>query len=262
MIRLKTCAWFLLAIAMAASSLTAQAKDEQSGYLAPNAVDILKILPPAPQKGDARYDADRAIFKATRRFVGSPRWILATNDVQLSPATLMHDFSCSLGVSLTPETAPKLVHLMEIAGKDTSRAANVAKDHFQRLRPFQIDEGDICQPSIELANSFDYPSGHTTRGWTWAALLAELVPENAGAIFERGRAYGESRIVCGAHNASAVESGRLTAGSILAVAHSSPAFQTDLKAAKEELDALRADAMTPRPQNCAAETELLGIPVF
>lgn len=262
MIRFQTCAWSFLAIVIACVSLSAQAKDDHQGYLAPEAVDILKILPPAPVKGEARYEADRAIFKATRRFVGTPRWQLATNDVQLSVSAMMRDFSCALGVSLTPDSAPQVTHLIETANNDTRHAAGIAKDYFARLRPFQIDEGEICQPAIELAKSFDYPSGHTTQGWTWAALLAELAPDQASAILGRGRAFGESRIVCGVHNASAVESGRLTAASILTVVHSVPAFQADFAAAKAELDALRADSTTPRPQSCASEAELLAIPVF
>ncbi len=255
-------AWPVLAILIAASPTTADAKDEPQGYLPPDAVDIVKILPPAPLRGEARYEADRAIFKATRRFVGSARWVLATNDVKLSTPAMLGDFSCAVGLALTPENAPHLVRLVERTGIDTARGSGIAKDYFKRLRPYQIDQGEICQPAAELVNSYDYPSGHTTRGWTWAELLAELAPDRAGDILARGRAFGESRIVCGVHNASAVEAGRLTAASILAAVHASPAFQSDLRAAKEELDALRADAKTARPQGCAEEAGLVTLPLF
>lgn len=252
----------LLAILIAATSLTSQAKGAQQGYLSPDAVDIVKVLPPAPLKGEARYEADREIFKTTRHFAGTPRWVLATNDVKSSTSDMLRDFSCAVGVTLTVENVPHLVEMVEKAGADTSRGSNVAKDYFKRLRPYQIDDGEVCQSKIDLANSYDYPSGHTTRGWTWAELLAELVPEHAGAILARGRAYGESRIVCGAHNASAVEAGRLTAASILAVVHASSVFQSEFGAAKGELDVLRADAKTPHPQGCADETSLVALPLF
>ncbi|PKU26350.1 phosphatidic acid phosphatase [Telmatospirillum siberiense] len=242
--------------------MTVSAKSDLQGYLSPDGVDIVKILPPAPAKGDARYEADRAIFKTTRSFAGSPRWALATNDVKLSTSDMLRDFSCAAGVALTPETVPHLVQVAERAGVDTARSAGVAKDYFKRLRPYRIDEGEICQPAAELGDSYDYPSGHTTRGWTWAELLAELLPDQASAILARGRAFGESRIVCGVHNASAVEAGRLTAAAALAAVHASPEFQADLTAAKEELAALRADAKAARPRDCAAESSLVAQPIF
>lgn len=240
----------------------AGARDGKQGYLAPDAVEIVKILPPAPREGEPRYQADREIFKATRRFVGTPRWTLATRDVKLSTADMLGAFSCAVGVALTPENAAKLVHVVETAGVDTAVTAGVAKDHFKRLRPFLIDDGETCESKTELSHSYDFPSGHTTRGWTWAELLAELAPDRAAAILARGRAFGESRIVCGAHNSSAVEAGRLTAASVLAAVHGSAAFQSDLKAAKAELDALRARPQAPQPQGCAEEAALVAEPVF
>jgi acid phosphatase (class A) len=253
-----------LALLIGMTPLTTQAKEDRQGYLAADAVDILKILPPAPVQGEARYEADREIFKATRHFAGSPRWAMAINDVTLSTPALMRDFSCAAGIALTPETAPHLAHLMETARNDTWRGSGIAKDYYKRLRPFQIDagKGETCQAPIELANSFDYPSGHTTMGWTWAMLLAELVPEHASAVLARGRAFGESRIVCGVHNNSAVEAGRLTASSILAVVHTTPAFQADFAAAKAELAALRVNNQMPQPQGCAEEADLVALPVY
>lgn len=41
------------------------------GYLRPGAFDILAVLPPAPVAGDARDQADRAIFRAMRKAVGT-----------------------------------------------------------------------------------------------------------------------------------------------------------------------------------------------
>lgn len=76
------------------------------GYLTPGEFDVTSVLEPAPRRGDPRYDADRKIFRETRRMAGSPRWALATNDVDMSPAALLRDFSCAVGVELTPENAP------------------------------------------------------------------------------------------------------------------------------------------------------------
>lgn len=235
---------------------------QRSGYLPAGTVDIIQILAPAPKQGDARYEADRAIFKATRHWQGTPRWQMATHDVETSPTAMAADFSCALDVALTPQNAPLTMALIGKAGIDTSTQSGAAKNAFKRLRPFLIDEGATCQPPEQLKDSYDYPSGHTTWGWSWALLLAEMVPERATPILARGRAYGESRIVCGAHNATAVEAGRITASATLAAVHAQPAFTADLAGARAELAALRADPARPRPQGCAAEAALVATPIL
>ena len=231
-----------------------------AGYLQTGAFDILAVLPPAPRPGDPRGRADRAIFKQTRMLQGTPRWALATNDVKLAPADMMRDFSCSVGIALTPDIAPRTSAMIRRASFDTARNTGIAKDFYKRQRPFLIDKGAVCQPVEQLKGSYDYPSGHTTAGWTWATLLARLVPDHATAIFARGRAFGESRIVCGAHNSSAVEGGRLSATSTLGALDSDAAFQADLAAAHWELDALRRNPAAPKPgaAACAQEAALVA----
>lgn len=234
------------------------------GYLAPGAFDILAVLPPAPVSGDARDNADRTIFRATRRLVGTPRYDLAINDVKLTQRDMFADFSCSIGVALTPELAPKTAALLSKVTFDTARSSSIAKDFYKRKRPYLVDKGAFCQPADQLKTSYDYPSGHTTLGWTWATILAELAPDRATAIMARGRAYGESRIVCGVHNASAVESGRVTAAATLAAIESDPAFMPDRAAARQEIDMLRRDPAAPRPSVpvCAGEAGLVAQRVY
>ena len=235
-----------------------------SGYLAPDALDVLAILPPAPAPDDARGAADRAIFRATRALAGTPRWELATNDVKLAPTDMMRDYSCAVGVDLTPENAPRTAAIVRRAAFDTSRGTGIAKTFYKRERPFRYDAGPTCQPREELAHSYDYPSGHTTLGWTWALLLTKLAPDRVTPILARGRAFGESRIVCGVHNASAVEAGRLSATVTLAAMEQTRDFQFDLAAARAEIEKLRADAATPRPDagQCAREAGLVAQRIF
>lgn len=239
-----------------------EAQPSPSGYLQPGAFDILLVLPPAPHAGDVRDNADRALFRSTRKLRGTPRWDLATNDVKLTPADMMRDFSCAAGITLTPQRAPSVAALIARAAIDTSRSSKNAKEYYHRNRPYLIDRGPICQPAEELHGNEDYPSGHATLGWTWATLLAELEPDHATAILARGRAYGESRIVCGVHNASSVEAGRLTAAATLAAVQASPTFRTDFDAAKRELDALRSAPDGPKPQSCDSEAKLVAQPIL
>lgn len=249
----------LLAVALGFGSITTVlGAAKPQGYLAPGAFDLLQVLPPAPIKGDARYKADRTIFRQTRSMIGTPRYRLATTDAVYEQPALMTDFSCAVGVTLTPHDAPKTKALVDRALIDTEGQTGRAKDFYKRLRPYRIDKGEICQPKSDLGDSYDYPSGHTTLGWTWAEVLTDLLPERATAIQARGRAYGDSRFICGAHNMSAVEAGKLSAGATMAVVRTTPAYQADAAAARAELRALIANPATPKAAGCDAEAALIA----
>ena len=233
------------------------------GYLPDDAYDVLHVMPPAPVRGDARDDADRRIFRETRVFQDSPRWQLAHDDADLRMISLLKDFACSLDLDILPEQAPKIVRLLEFAMRDTARGAGIAKDHYQRLRPFRIDDGPTCLPPEPLARSFDYPSGHATAGWTSGLVLAQVAPTHATALLARGRAIGESRIVCGVHNASSVASAQFAAGAVVAMASATAAYRVDLDAAREEYVRLdRAAKQRPDAAACRAEAELVALPVL
>ena len=223
------------------------------GYLAPGALDIVAVLPAAPTPGDARDRADREIFRATRALEGSPRWYRASEDAAGSAAALYRDFACALDLSITPEQAPRLTQLLQRATRDAGRAIEASKSHYRRIRPYNVDAGPTCRPRAETGESFDYPSGHALVGWTWAQILAELDGAHAGPILARGRAFGESRVVCGVHNYSAVQAGQFAASALVAVLRGSPEFRTDLEAARAELAGLRAGAPTTTETDAASE---------
>jgi len=243
----------------AASSLGAMtakpAVDKPFGYLGLSAPDTYKILPPAPTPGTVRYEADRQTFLRTRPLKDTPRWALAINDVDQK--AIFKDLACGVGVEITPQNAPKFMALFIKMLPDIGYATNHPKDIYKRQRPYLIDEGPICVPKDPaLAASPDYPSGHVTYSWTVGLILAELVPERSTEILVRARAFGESRLVCGVHNMSAVESGRSNASMLVAGLHGSAAFRADMDAARPELAALRAAGPAPDAAACAAEAEL------
>jgi acid phosphatase (class A) len=234
-------------------AFVACASGAPAGYL-PGALepDIRAILPPAPKDGSPLDAADKAIFSSTRALAGSPRWLLAKKDVDSSIGAMLGDFSCALGVALTEKDLPALSGLLRKIGPNVAGAVNPAKDFYQRKRPYLVVEGPICVPRSEaLDNNFDYPSGHATWGWTVGLILAELAPDRAALILSRARAFGESRVVCGVHNASAVEAGRTAASSLNAAMNGDAAFRNDLEAARAELAAVRKAAA--KPQACKAE---------
>jgi acid phosphatase (class A) len=225
---------------------------EQKGYLTTATTpDAAQIIPPAPKEGEARNDVDWSIFRATRSFEGSERWKLAINDDSYKPEDLLKDFSCSVDAQLT------VAKILARVGTDASNAAAGAKNLYKRTRPFLHNPGNICiERSEGLIKSFDYPSGHASASWVEGLVIAELAPDRATQVLQRARGYGESRIVCGLHNWSAVESGRTNGASVFAALHSSSEFRADMAKASEELDTARKSGAKPDAAACSKEAEL------
>lgn len=221
--------------------------------------DATSIIPPAPKPGEARNDADWAIFKATRaiRELNPDRWALAINDDSYRPADILKDFSCAMGTELTLENSPKLSAMLMRASQDAANAAAKTKEVYKRTRPFMHNYGDICIAKSEgLMRSYDYPSGHASASWVEGLILAQVAPDRAEKLLARARAYGESRVVCGVHNMSAVEGGRTNAAGVFAALQGSAEFQSALVVVKKELAAARASGKAPDAAWCAKEFEL------
>jgi acid phosphatase (class A) len=231
------------------------------GYLTSDQTSsVVRIVPPAPTTGDARYQADMAIFSDTRSLKGSARWTLAQSDDNLSTIGLLRAFRCALGLTLTPDNAPALTAILQRANTDAGAAVNVLKVRYQHKRPFQVAEGDVCvsqRNKASLERSPDYASKHAGLGWETGLILAALVPEAASDVLARGRAFGQSRIVCGVHNTSAVEAGWMAAAAIFSMQAGTPEFRRDLDAARTELSDLRARTKS-KPAGCKSEAETLS----
>ncbi|TWI04931.1 acid phosphatase (class A) [Luteimonas cucumeris] len=220
-----------------------------------------RILPPAPATGSPRDQADRQVFRATRALQGTPRWRLAIRDVPMGVPQMLQTFSCAAGVNLTEVKTPMLAGLLTRVSADAERAIEPAKAANRRQRPLLADAGATCQPREELLHSYDYPSGHATWGWTIGMILAELVPGRSTELLTRARVYAESRVVCGAHNASAIDAGAINAGALVAALHASPDFRAAMEAARHEIAAARdAGKAAPDSATCAAEAAAIETP--
>jgi acid phosphatase (class A) len=224
----------MLPLVAAAWTLPAAAQNAPT-YLTKIGVDLRQIIPPSPLPNSELDKRDRTFFRTGRPATDSARWRLATSDADEAVPSMMHNFSAAVGVTLTPERYPKLAQLLLAMRPDIGAAVNAVKPIYAKPRPFTRDPGPVCQDKAMLARSFDYPSGHTTWGTSVALVLTELWPEHANAILARGRQYGESRYLCGAHSISAVDAGRQAAGALIAALHGSPRFRDDLEAVRQEI---------------------------
>ena len=235
-----------------------------AGYLPPEALPkSLALIPPPPEQGSAALAFDEEVSRKALALRDTPRWALAAEDANLKFPGAAGTFSCALGIPITEQDTPHLYMLLRRTLADAGLSPYAAKNHYQRKRPFMVNNAPICTPAEEglLRKDGSYPSGHTAIGWAWALILAEIVPDRTDAILARGRAFGESRVVCNVHWHSDVVEGRFVGAAAVARLHADPVFQAELAAAKRELAAARAKGLAPS-RDCQAETEALAYDLF
>jgi acid phosphatase (class A) len=238
----------LLIVATAAGSQ--EAPKLPPGYLQRDALpDSLALLPPPPASGSAAFARDEEVSRQTARAPDSPRWKLAASDADLHFPHALSAFACPLGVAPDPNKTPALYRLLGRMAVDVGLSTYKAKNHYQRTRPFVAHNNATCLPADEplLRKDGSYPSGHSALGWGWALVLAELAPARADAILQRGRDFGQSRLVCNAHWASDVDAGRLMASATVARLHADAGFDADLAAARKEVSMIPLST----PASCA-----------
>ena len=230
------------------------------GYLAPAELpDSLALLPVPPAEGSAARAADDAAFRALTALQGTPRGALAVQDADLRFPQAAETFSCALGLPISEEATPNLTMLLRRTLTDAGGATYKAKTKYRRTRPFLVLKARSCTPGEEarLARDGSYPSGHSAAGWTWALLLTELAPERGDALLQRGRAFSQSRGICGVHWQSDIEAGRLVGAATVARLHANPVFTAQMQAARGEIARARAQGATPS-RDCAAEAAALA----
>jgi acid phosphatase (class A) len=228
------------------------------GYLQPAELpNGQTFLPPPPAAGSAALAADEDVYKSTRKLRSTPRWALATKDADLTFPNAASTFSCALGMTISQEATPHLNMLIRRVRADASRANDKAKDLYKRKRPYLAHGDESCTPQ-EKHKDDSYPSGHSSIGWAWALVLAEIAPDRADAILARGLAFGESRVVCGVHWSSDIQAGRVVGASAVSRLHADPVFKAQLNLARKEIEAARA-ANAKSPLDCAEEAKALEI---
>jgi acid phosphatase (class A) len=235
-----------------------------AGYLdAKMLPDSLALLPSPPAEGSAALALDEEVSRKNLALRNTPRWDLAAEDAELMFPEAADTFSCALGIPITERNTPHLYMLLRRTLADAGLSTYTAKNHYQRQRPFMVNNAPICTPEEEaqLRKDGSYPSGHTAIGWAWTLILAEIAPDRANAILARGRAFGESRVVCNVHWHSDVVEGCYMGAAAVARLHADPAFRADLEAAKNEFAAARAKGSSPS-RDCRAETDALTTDLF
>jgi acid phosphatase (class A) len=174
--------------------------------------DVARAITPPPVSGSADEKAELAELKAFIAENASPRRLArARADAKRSVEVFLEGMNLEgmnqgKNISLTARATDDLHDVVREARRTLKRTSDQLKSGFNRSRPFKIDRSiHVCLDKDPDSQSF--PSAHAAFGTMTAELLAAAVPERAMAFRARGRAYGESRNICGLHFLSDVKAG-------------------------------------------------------
>lgn len=215
-----------------AAIILAAAFSSNADFILPaNHPDGIHLLSPPPKPGTPEHNADlaesRAVIKAR-----TPEDLKRASDEHLT----LWQFEPAIGPFFKPKKFPKMEAFFACVKTNISDAINIPKDHYKRLRPYQID------PSLKFGKpepSASYPSGHSVRGTVTSLLLAEMFPDKKEAILQIGRDIGWNRVIIGKHFYTDVVAGRVLAQAIVKELHELPDFERDLAEVKAEIAAKR-----------------------
>lgn len=202
------------------------------------------LLPAPPDGASITFLNDQARYNWGKTMRDTPRGDVAVTDARVSGNGVPEAFSEAFGIDITEDGTPEILRLIVGMREDAGDlGTREAKNYYNRQRPFSFYNEDTCNPEQqeELSTNGSYPSGHTSIGWATALVLAEINPERQNEILKRGYEMGESRVICGYHYQSDVDAGRITGAVTVARLHADPAFQDQLKKAKDEFRRLKKE---------------------
>jgi acid phosphatase (class A) len=203
-------------------------------FLTPDEVAAdIHALPAPPADGSDQAKSELAELKQIEADRTSAQMVAATSDDQTKNATI---FAVAIGPAFDLKALPATAKLFTDIRSDEKLAADAAKDVFKRNRPWIVDP-TILSCFQEDGPQTSFPSGHSTMGYTMAAVLMRLVPEKADAITARADDYAHNRLVCEMHFRSDIMGGKAFGAILAKDMAQSPAFKTEYAAAEAELRA-------------------------
>ena len=230
-------------------SVSAQSQEVVPYFTVDQLPDLIKCLPAPPDTTSITFSHDvmRYFWGKTQR-LDAERASMARRDAVWGYEPLLEIFSEPFGMHISKAETPEIWDLMVTSLTTTDQMRVAPKKFFMRKRPFVRFKEHILtygaeEDEEELGREGSYPSGHTARSWAAAMLLAEINPAKANDIFARAWAYGESRVIVGAHWQSDVDASRVAASIGFSQLHNSPVFCEQMAKAKAEFNRLSGAAV-------------------
>ena len=220
-----------------ATSCTSQIQQQSSrkGFLTmqelPNAVKFL----PAPPKSGAAYDEDVKYYEWGKEQRKDPK--ISANCLRQDTMDVTTIFNEALGFKLLSYQNKEILDLVSWAVKDARKVSNPAKEYYKRLKPFQVFHEASLKDNAKSAMSsstFAYPSGHAVRSWTYAFVLADVAPEYTKVLNKCADDYSMGRVIMGRHWKTDIDAGKMVAAKVYEKLKKSPAYQAQLKLAREQ----------------------------
>jgi len=203
-------------------------------YIHPKSFDIPGLLPPPPVPGSEQYRIDTGFLKNARATATQEqidRGNKASHDS-------VFDYSETLGDWFNAKDLPETAALFKEVTSESKEAIDLAKNYFARNRPLSWKESGDHEKSVGYA----YPSGHTTRAFVWANLLAAAFPQETKALHRQARQKAWYRVILGRHFPADVRAGKLYGQFLAKQFLKNPGFLAKWSEACEEMHAARKAA--------------------
>ena len=214
------------------NTMNAAAVAKGGHFVKPEAFDIAKILPEPPAAGSlaAQSDLEAVLQAQAWRTPEQAEWALFIDkDNPFNHASV-------LGAWFTKANLPGTAALLSDVTEDTNAVGALTKKFFSRPRPSQIDPR--VQPLVPVPATAAYPSGHVTRAFTWALVLAEIFPDKREELLARAHRAGWGRVLAGIHFPTDLVGGRLLAEAVVAELKKSAAFRAAVEKCRAEAAAV------------------------
>ncbi|XSZ46902.1 acid phosphatase [Francisella noatunensis] len=208
-----------------------------SGYIPKNQIiNIDSIIGVPPSTDSLAFSSDKAISEAVfSQNKNTTDYKIAIHDASNDQDVHIADFSKAFGQEITKDKNPAIYTLLNRSTTDVSNIKQSAKEKYQRIRPFVVFDRKPCDPD-EDPSSYSYPSGHSSRAWNYAMILAKLKPQTAKQLFELADRKSQSRVICGVHWKSDIQAARTVALANFAILNGNQDFLKDLEKARQEIN--------------------------
>jgi acid phosphatase (class A) len=203
----------------------------ESYFLAPDQLNLTRLLPPPPAVGSTEQKQEMAVLLLLQKNRTPDQEAFAKADAKRS----VFRFADAVGENFTAEKLPLAAAFFQKVTKNADAFLDPVKAHWNRPRPYTTNPE--IHPCVEKPGNASYPSGHSTFGTVCSIILANMLPELQTQIYDRAELYRYNREIGGAHYPSDVAAGRIAGTVIAAFLLQNPAFQDEYAKAKAEMRA-------------------------
>jgi acid phosphatase (class A) len=191
---MKTILWRVVFVYFFLSALSLFGASESSVlyFLNTNSWNFQKIIPRPANKTREEEERDIHFLKdamAARTKKQLFRALIASSDS-------IFDYAPIVGPEFNAKQLPYAAQVFKEVESDTDHAIHLAKNTFHRMRPNTCYE---TKKNETINAGYAYPSGHATRAFVWATLLANLYPPKRKEIDIESRTKGRNRVILGRH---------------------------------------------------------------